>query len=458
MRINCNTTAHLSNNQLAKAQDALDRSIQKLSSGLKINRAEDDAAGMAIANRMHTQIKALGRASKNTTDGVAVVQTAEGALNEVENMLQRVRELAVQASDGLYSDEDRAAIQAEIDQILSEVDRVSTDTEYNTMPLLDGTLSRRAYADEDGVYVQSLSSTVQSKEYEIEVTQAAYEPWAALKLTAITDRTAGVIKINGVNVGLVSGDSADDVLNKIYDACTTAGLEPEPASDRVGIKGTSTGSKEAIVIEFASKEQADALAGAGMYDVDNLLLEERGTDCKVSLGAGFDTAKASADGNIITIKDVNNFEMVVEVPDGSTLTTKIKVTDMGTLNIQSGANESQQIIIDIPKVDSHTLGIDDVNCRTTYGASRAITKLDEAINSISSIRSKLGAYQNRLEITTNSLDLFEENITSALSSIEDCDMATEMTEYTAKSVLTQAATSVLAQANERPQTVLQLLQ
>lgn len=458
MRVNCNTTAHISNNQLAKAQTALDKSIERLSSGLKINHAADDAAGMAIAKRMHTQIKALERAAKNTSDGVAVVQTAEGALGEVENMLQRIRELAVQAADGTYSDEDRAAIQAEIDQILKEVDRVSTDTEYNTMPLLDGTLSRRAYADTDGVYVQSMSGTVASKEYEITVTQGSEAPETVLNLAAITAATEGNMSINGVSVSLKDGDTPADLWDKIYDVCSIAGIDVENNGGQISLKGQITGSGEAIILRFASADQANALAGAGNYDADKLMAEVRGKDCEVTLGNGFDTAKVTAQGNIITIRDVNSFEMVVEVPDESTLSTTIKVTDMGTLNIQAGANEGQQIVIDIPKINAHTLGIDKINCKTAYGASKAIEKLDEAINRVSSARSKLGAYQNRLETTTNSLDLFDENMTSALSTIEDCDMADEMTEYTAKSVLTQAATSVLAQANERPQTVLQLLQ
>lgn len=458
MRINCNTSAHISNNQLNKAQTALSKSIERLSSGYKINHAEDDAAGMAIAKKMRTQIKALERASDNASDGVAVVQTAEGALNEVESMLQRARELAVQAADGTYSDEDRVAIQAEIDQLIAEVDRVSTDTEYNTTPILDGSLSRRAYPNTDNVSVLSMSPSVTSQEYTFDVTQPAKGAELLLSLPAtITEDTAGVININGSDITLKVGDTTADIEGKIKDLGYKASINTTSVAGSIQLTGIPVGSAESITVRFANVTQAAAFGATGLTP-ENPRISANGQDCQVTLGAGFNTATARAEGNVITIRDVNNFEMVIEVPKETTLTDcTIKVTEIGTFNIQAGAQEGQQIAIDIPKINSHTLGIDEINCRTTYGASRAIEKMDEAISRVSATRSKLGAYQNRLETTVDSLKLFDENITSALSSIEDCDMAEEMTNYSSKSVLSQAATSILAQANERPQTVLQLL-
>ena len=144
MRVNCNISAIIANNQLSKSEDALSSAIERLSSGLRINKAEDDASGMAISKKMHAQIKAIERSANNTQDGVSVVQTAEGALSELENILQRMRELSVKAASETNSGEEKDAIQVEINQLTKEVDRISTSTEYNTMTLLDGTLQRRA--------------------------------------------------------------------------------------------------------------------------------------------------------------------------------------------------------------------------------------------------------------------------------------------------------------------------
>ena len=174
MRVNCNISAIIANNQLSKSEDALSSAIERLSSGLRINKAEDDASGMAISKKMHAQIKAIERSANNTQDGVSVVQTAEGALSELENILQRMRELSVKAASETNSGEEKDAIQVEIDQLTKEVDRISTSTEYNTMTLLDGTLQRRAYADKDNVSA-TISDTVTAGEYSIEVTKEAVE-------------------------------------------------------------------------------------------------------------------------------------------------------------------------------------------------------------------------------------------------------------------------------------------
>lgn len=455
MRINCNIAALIANNSLAKGQSALDTAIERLSSGLKINHARDDAAGMAIAKKMHTQIKALERAGNNTSDGIYVVQTAEGALGELENMLQRVRELSVQAADGSYGDDDREAIQKEVHQILKEVDRISQDTEYNTMPLLDGTLSRRCYSDADGVYVFSTTSEVSAGEYTLSVTSPATQ--AAMTMNSFTGTAtadqAGWVNINGADVYISEGETYEDIYDKIVNACDVVNVQIENNGGSIGLTNKAYGAANELTIRFSSDETA-ALFGM------NRETTAVGTDCEVDAGDGFaNTASVTTRGNIVTVRDVNNFEMKIEIPGNTTLNNAtIKVTDIGVMNIQVGANEGQQIDIEIPEINTHTLEIDDINVSTSKGADIAIEKLDEAISQISSVRSKLGAYQNRLETTVASLDAYSVNITAALSGIEDCDMAEEMTEYTAQSVITQAATSVLAQANERPQTILQLLQ
>lgn len=456
MRVNCNISAIIANNQLGKGQTATSNAIERLSSGLKINHAEDDAAGLAIAKRMHTQIKALKRANENGTAGISVVQTAESALNEIESMLQRMRELAVQAGSDAYSGDDKDAIREELQKLNEEIDRIASDTEYNTMPLLDGTLSRRIYADADGIDVMSTTSGVLANKYEITLTTAAEQ--AQITCTdfagTVTEEQAGIMKVNDALIYISEGDTFDDVYAKMCEGCLRANVSIEGDTTPITLTNQNFGSKETLVIEFTS---ADTAALFGLAQKQTAV----GVDCEVALGAGFSqTAKASADGKWVTVRDINNFEMKIEISEEvppATVCT-MNVTDIGTMGIQIGANEGQQLIIDIPKISTHTLGMDQVNLGTSKCATESITKIDNAIALVSGARTSLGAYQNRLESAISSLDAYEENITSALSSVEDCDMAEEMTEYTARSVVTQAATSVLAQANERPQTVLQLLQ
>ena len=416
MRVNCNISAIIANNYLGKGQKAANNAIERLSSGLKINHAEDDAAGLAIAKKMHTQIKALKKANENGSAGVSVVQTAESALNELESMLQRARELAVQAGSDAYSGEDKDAIREELKKINDEIDRISTDTEYNTMPLLDGTLSRRVYPDVDGVDVISTTSGVLAKKYEISL--AAPATPASLTCTdfagTVTEQQAGFMKINDALIEIAEGDTFDDVYAKLHEGCLRANVAMDGTATPITFTNQNYGSAEELVIKFSNPDTA-ALFGLEM-----------------------------------------KIEITDEMPVGTPC--NLNVTDIGTMGIQIGANQGQQLIIDIPKINSHVLGMDQVNLGTSKCATESITKIDKAIELVSSARTNLGAYQNRLESSISSLEAYEENITSALSSVEDCDMAEEMTEYTARNVVSQAATSVLAQANERPQTVLQLLQ
>lgn len=457
MRVNCNISALVANTQLGRTESALDKAIERLSSGLRINKAEDDAAGMAISKKMHTQIKALEQSNRNSSDGISVVQTAESALAEMEDMLQRMRELSVQAADQTYSIEDKTAIQAEINQLVEEIDRVSADTEYNTMPLLDGTLSRRAYADVNDVYMLSMSPSIVSGDYSFSVDAPARR--ATVVATdfpgTISANEAGSIFINGGEIKVSEGETFDEVYQNIVEMCNLAGGTVENnGNGTFNIMNELYGSGEEISVKFSNIDLANKL---GLPSENNVAA---GVDCTVTLGAGFsDTAVAIAEGEKIIIQDINDFEMILEVPGDLVITEcNMKVTELGIMDIQVGANEGQQLKLDIPKVNCHILGVDSLVVNTHIGASIAIKKLDNAISEISSIRSKLGAYQNRLENSVSSLNTYTENITAALSRIEDCDMAEEMTNYTAENVISQAATSVMAQANERPQSILQLLQ
>ena len=451
MRVNCNISSLLANNNLSVAQTKLDKALERLSSGLKINSAEDDAAGLAIANKLHSQIKGLDQANRNSSDGISVIQTAESALNETESILQRINELAVQAANGTNSLSDRQAIQSEIDQLTDEIDRIS---EFNTMPLLDGTLSRRSYSDTDNVSMFYVSSGVKEGEYSIDITADARKATAQVGFNAQAITESGKIQINGADMTVEPGDTDADLKSKFISLCDAAGLDYDEATGQISTYGYGMTQK----IEY---KIPDSLVG--VFSINNVTA---GADAQAAINAGFGTtATLSTNGNFVTVKDIGGFEMTIELGENmvassgqASVTATQKVTQMGTMTVQLGANEGQVLEVDIPEVGVHTLGLDNLNVCTQQAAEDAITRVGKAIDKVSSARSVLGAYQNRLDSVVTHLDSYEEDLTSAVSGIEDSDMADEMTEYTQQNVITQAATSMLAQANERPQTVLQLLQ
>lgn len=368
MRINYNVSAMLSNNALANNDSLLSKSLQRLSSGFKINQAKDNPAGLAMAKRMNAQLEGLGVANQNASDGVSVLEIADGAMSEISQMLQRMNELSVKAANGTMTDSDRATVQDEIAQLKEEITRISDTTEFNGQKLLNGEFESKGYTNNVEIKVNSYSADVPVKEYTIS--------------------------------------------------------------------------------DLSISKDAD-----GNYQVDN-----------ITYGAGFpDTTSLKADikDDLLTIKGDNGFEMTLDVTDVTQTSYSdlvVDVTGIGAMRLQIGANEGQILAIDIPAVTLQNLGIEDIDVSTAAGADDAMERLDGAIQTLSKIRGKLGAYQNRLESSINSLEITNENMTGAYSRIMDVDMATEMTQYTTAQVLTQAGTSMLAQANERPSQVLQLLQ
>lgn len=515
MRINHNISALKANSQLTRNDNALSKSLEKLTSGLKINRAADDAAGMAISQKMKTQIAALNRASANGSDGISVIQTAEGALTEVENMAQRMRQLAVQAANGTNTVEDKQAIQSEIDALNDEILRISETTEFNTKALLNGDIDRKTYSNNPKVQVVKVSDEVETSDYGVKVTQDARQaviftrPMAGNSSGKISEDQAGKININGVEVAIEEGMTYDEALNAIRSTCDSCGItcyavergaKPQYEVELAGSAGYETvqadySSNQSLVFVsdgYGESEEITLFCENGelatLFGLGTDKLTAKGIDAKAEIevsNSGFkSTATVSANGNMITVSDLSGFEMTIEVepfmvgtdirdtrvsgtvggwangvkaPEEE-LKATLTVLSAGPLSLHIGANEYQTMSVRIPKVTPKTLGIDNINVATGDGAQKAISKLDDAITEISSIRAKLGAYQNRLEHAITSLDVTGENMTEALSRIEDTDMAAEMASYTQYSVLTQAGTAMLAQANQRPQNILSLLQ
>lgn len=460
MIINHNITALNTHRQLAVNTANTSKNIEKLSSGLRINRAGDDAAGLAISEKMRGQIRGLDQASRNSQDGISLIQTAEGALNETHSILQRMRELAVQAGNGTNTGSDRSEIQKELGQLNSEIDRISSTTEFNTQTLLNGSLGATGNSSSTANVDITSVSGLKKGAYEITITQeatktslsagaadpayAADDDVVAAAFTKDTD-----VSINGVKVDLTGVDTKDKLLASLNANSKITGVTAAWTANKITFTANEYGSAQTISVTGADKALINA-AGAltGGKDAEAVIASKEDKTTAEVKGTGQKVIYGSA-------------EFVIKGAAAATVASTINVNTTGT-SIHIGANENQTMLIDINQMDTKTLGnatnkIKDVNVLTTKGAEQAITTLDDAIKQVSGERSKLGAFQNRLEHTINNLNTSSENLTAAESRIRDVDMAKEMMSQTKNSILAQAAQAMLAQANQQPQGVLQLL-
>ncbi len=475
MRVNHNSMALNASQHFAKINKNIAKSMERLSSGYRITNPSDDAAGLAISTKMSAQIRGLDRASKNSNDGVSVIQSSEGGLEEIHSILGRMRELAVQAANDVNYEEDRDAIQEEIDSLVEEINQVVETTAFNDQKLLNGDLSRRTMSSEFFMEATYISEAVPEGLYELSVTadatQALYTTGFSYSGATVTKAQAGSMTVNGFLVEIEEGMTMTDVYEKLQTHLTKIGIDVMASSDggttkeeftsgaSVIFKTQEYGSEQKIEIGVENDELA-ALLGINDGDI------EYGTDCQASLtisDEGFtSTASFTTAGNDIAIVDRNGFEMNVTIEPGAAAggaaTTTIEVFSAGTMVVQTGANSGEQISIDIPSISAADLGIDNLIMYTNEYASKAMEAIDAAVIRVSNIRSKLGAYQNRLEDIYDNLAVQEESITAAYSRIMDTDMAEEMTNYTQQDVLSQAAISMMTKSNERPESILQLLQ
>lgn len=372
MKISYNAAAMRASNALNASDNRVSKSLGRLSSGLKVTASKDNPSGYAIGRRMSTQITGLGTATQSANNGISVIETADGALTEVHEMLQRMNELAVKGETGTLTTTDRMTLEEEVKQLKQEITRISTDTEFNGQTLLDGSFELRGYTDDHRVKVDYYADEVTAKVYTILDLELAYDKDG---------------KIDKENTNITFGP------------------------------------------EFP--------AGAEISD----------------------TTK-----NKITISAAPDFEMTLAFEKGATAivspptTLNIDITGIGAMDTQTGANEGQQLPIRIPTISLERMNMEDMKMTTIEESADANKTIKKAILYVSDVRSRLGAYQNRLEHTVNNLAVSSENMTASYSRIMDVDMAEEMTNYTTEQVISQAAVSMLAQANERPSQVLQLLQ
>ena len=412
MRIQHNIMAMNAYRNYANNTSALSKNLEKLSSGYKINRAGDDAAGLAISEKMRAQITGLDKAQDNAKDGISLVQTAEGALTEVHDMLNRMYELAEQSANGTFEDgTDRKQLQKEVDQLKSEINRIADSANFNGIKLLDGSMSANG------------TTTIKS---------------------AATSQAAGV-DVNIVADSVFDANGSRSELKFSFSVVSTA--------SKVGAVVDKDG-KVIISVAKASVGQASYSAA----DIQALLSKVTAKDDKVSAdmvnaaknatvtGAGIQDATGTKAGKWTTLAKT------------SSGAAKPNAGKPLTLQIGDTSDSFNQLKVGIKDCHVDALGLTDMKIGDQDSAAKALDKIKSAINYVSDVRGTLGATQNRLDHTINNLSVMQENIQDAESTIRDTDVADEMMAYTKINILIQSAQAMLAQANQVPQGVLQLLQ
>ena len=565
MRIQHNITALSAYRNLTNNNSAVSKNLEKLSSGYRINRAGDDAAGLAISEKMRAQITGLKTAQKNANDGISLIQTAEGALTEVHSMLNRMVELASQSANGTYQDEDRANLQAEVKALQDEINRISEGTNFNGINLLDGSLGGKVSAV--GMTDMAGSLTIKADGQLGKAPQAAIYSFDLSQVSIQSSKAGGTIKtftvggqdlfktgadktvsssspVSGVNLaGKIKNEITIDTVK--YDVkvtgtkVTLTAQKPadSPSTTKLNVVLEATnatvnnGEQIAVTVEQEGIGPANQrMYGQAEFALDTTIVKDGGAlkigDTTYTFAVGKNSSFKGG-SNVIDLTDMkatstklvgiaagrltaaakNNKNFYVGTDyDKATGQTMIRVTEkeggvdyevnnlagddgkgangtVGTINatsthwrnlIQKGvasisgsnltlqigdtSDDFNQLKVAVGDMSASALGISGIDISTQAGASDAIDKVKAAINSVSSTRGDLGALQNRLEHTINNLSVTTENMTAAESRIRDVDMAEEMMAYTKNNILVQASQAMLAQANQIPQGVLQLLQ
>ena len=408
MRIQHNIMAMNAYRNYANNTSALSKNLEKLSSGYKINRAGDDAAGLAISEKMRAQITGLDKAQDNAKDGISLVQTAEGALTEVHDMLNRMYELAEQSANGTFEDgTDRKQLQKEVDQLKSEINRIADSANFNGIKLLDG----------------SMSATKVTK-----FNHSATTSSAGVDVSIMADSVFGS-----------TGNRID--LNFKFAATSS--------TDKTGVKVGKDGS---VTITVANKDKDGHTAA----EIQALLAKAvaSGTEVSADMLSAVQNATVSGKGITIGTKTKASWATLA----GTTGTMSTNTGAPLTLQIGDTSDSFNQLRVGIRDCHVDALDLTDMKIRDQDSAAKALDKIKSAINYVSDVRGTLGATQNRLDHTINNLSVMQENIQDAESTIRDTDVADEMMDYTKNNILIQSAQAMLAQANQVPQGVLQLLQ
>ena len=482
MVVQHNMSAMNANRMLSGVSSAQSKSTEKLSSGYRINRAADDAAGLSISEKMRKQIRGLTQASANAEDGISTVQTAEGALNEVQDMLQRMNELAVKASNGTNSENDRTYIQNEIDQLTTEIDRVAETTKFNETYLLKGDKDAvKGYSYTYGTETAAAATFATGKD----VTATGANTNAQLKVATATANNAEeaaaqnellkALQKSGARLTIAAGVDGSKTANIAisvdgYDVSSTGKVTKNGVDTGVTLtvkdgtgKNNATGTvalSDTVTLDSKAVNSAAKSDKAVYYDKDGNKISEN------TLSNYF--TSTTTNGNITTtqLKDKILYDAFGNTASSAVSSKTVNTTQdqMGSLKLSlhvgADATSNNKIELNLDAMSAKGLGVNGlrVDGATSTNADNAIETIKEAIQKVSTQRSALGAVQNRLEHTISNLDNVVENTTSAESAIRDTDMATEMVKYSNNNILSQAGQAMLAQANQSNQGVLSLLQ
>lgn len=431
--INTNIASINAQRNLALSGQSLNTTMQRLSSGLRVNSAKDDAAGLAIAERMNTQVKGMTVASRNANDGISLAQTTEGALGKIGDMLQRMRELAVQAGNATNSASDREALQLEVKQLADEIDRVAKQTNFNGQKVLDGSFAGAVFqvgANSGdnitlGALVDTRASKISNISYGVQPTPDASGVTTPILVDTAVDASGSGVEISSFNTAIPLGAleitiaGADNNGSAVSTVVTLGEIKAaESPQERLG-----------QVIEAINNKSADT--GVTAY-----LTKVEGTEkYSIEILSG----KLDAQGNPVSVSF-----------GGSFTNTALVGIDPSSVNITGGAGGANVL--------ENQKGIEDIDVSTQAGAWIGLKKIDSAIDQVNAARATLGAIQTRFETAVNNIDVQIENLAAARGRIVDADFAVETANLSRTQILQQAGTAMVAQANQIPQNVLQLLQ
>lgn len=483
--INSNIASLNAQRNLNTSQSSLQASLQRLSSGLRVNSAKDDAAGLAISERMTAQVRGLNQAARNANDGISLAQTAEGALASITENLQRVRELAVQAANATNSSTDRTALNNEATQLIAEIERVATTTQFNGVNLLDGTFTSQAFqVGANANQTISISAISSARTANLGVGSASSYS-ASAGGTSITVTTtalaAGDLTINGYQVGASASDGVSSVnatgsaiakaaaINAISGqtnvTATVNATKVTGAS--IGSGGTNTGATGAsdltingVAIDAVAASNDVVVRGANFAAAINEVSAQTGVTATFSTTTGALTLTAT-DGRNIEIEEASDGASKAGLTEGvnvGTYTLNSTSSDGITIGGTAGGATASGLAAGHTAATAKAgAGVSSLDLTTAAGAQNALTIIDAALSTVNSSRASLGAYQNRFGSTVTSLQTTAENLSASRSRIRDADFAAETAEMTRAQILQQAGTAMLAQANSLPQNVLTLL-
>jgi flagellin len=497
LTINTNVSSLNAQRNLSKSQSDLSRSMQRLSSGLRINSAKDDAAGLAISDRMTSQIRGLNQAARNSNDGISLAQTAEGALQEATNILQRMRELAIQSANDTNSASDRSSLQAEVNQLKSEMSRIATTTSFNGKNLLDGTLTTAQFqvgananqtisfgigsAKAADLGNNSLTSNNTTANFSIEMATSAA---AASSANDVMAQTLTIIGERTATATVTNGDSALTIAAAVNAQSTTTGVTATARTTATLRSLTSTGTVSFSLQGTNSTPVTIGATVAALTDISEIskainnqsgttgvtasisnniitLTQAEGADIKISDFFGGGSAASQAAITFTGSEAGGQSLGGATSLDSSTVGGELTFDSNATFNISSSIANTGGSLFSVGAAVANTstlASIDGVDISTVDGASNAIKSIDGALSTIDGMRGDLGAVQNRFESTIANLSNVSENLSAARSRILDADIAQETSAMTKNNILQQAGVAILAQANQTPQLALKLLQ